>query len=614
MIIVANRELIIPKKEQYIGTTYDKNSEYRQFLLDRVTAGGVDLANLLFTLDMEYMDGNFNSVTLSKEILDDKIILTWPLLESELQITGTTFINIRALNNTDGKVKWASFRAPVYIEDTIFTPGHYTGDLTELEQMEAAFQLDMERNADLYDMIKAAYDNHEFDGNGIADITLNDDYTLTITMDDGTVYNTISIRGPQGVSGVFVGPAPLPEGYNVWVDTEGETPAPQDGGYYIPSVTSKGVLKWTKSDPNMPTVASRNIKGMRGDSFLWRGDYDATKIYLPMDVAKYSGSSWLCLKECHEIAPVDGEYWAEIAEKGDAGAPRTFSIGTVQTLDAGQDAWVRLTGTEQNPVLNFGLPGGSVSMEDLYNLYPTDTVTEASFPDGARYIPIKNLVVDIHPVQSGSGDASPTNERPLQPVNHWDIMVSGTDNGQIVATSYEVYFVGSDVVYAGTWYPFDGLAEKGIRNVYHGASSEAWTATDDGGFKISVSDAEESNETHEDGSISINIKRKAYSNLGTYHDGGTAVGTIYILNKYLYYYPATTVTTVADFKTWLAGLTNGLQVAYKANSPVNVTISGMDEIPTYYGHNRVSSSAGDVTVTYRADLALFIKKQPAVCG
>ena len=170
MIIVANRELIIPKKEQYIGTTYDKNSEYRQFLLDRVTAGGVDLANLLFTLDMEYMDGNFNSVTLSKEILDDKIILTWPLLESELQITGTTFINIRALNNTDGKVKWASFRAPVYIEDTIFTPGHYTGDLTELEQMEAAFQLDMERNADLYDMIKAAYDNQEFDGNGIADI------------------------------------------------------------------------------------------------------------------------------------------------------------------------------------------------------------------------------------------------------------------------------------------------------------------------------------------------------------------------------------------------------------------------------------------------------------
>ncbi len=156
MIIVANRELLIPKKEQYIGTTYDNNSEYRQFMLDRVTAGGVDLANLLFTLDMEYMDGNKNAVVLDKEVLDDKIILTWPLLESELQVTGTTFITIRALNNTDSLQKWASFKAPVYIEDTIFTPGHYTGDLTELEQMEAAFQLDMERNQDLHDMLTEA--------------------------------------------------------------------------------------------------------------------------------------------------------------------------------------------------------------------------------------------------------------------------------------------------------------------------------------------------------------------------------------------------------------------------------------------------------------------------
>ena len=93
MIIVANRELIIPKKEQYVGTTYDKNSENRQFLLDRVTAGGVDLANLLFVMDMEYMSGDKNTVQLTKEILDEKIILTWTLQGSELQVTGTTFIN-----------------------------------------------------------------------------------------------------------------------------------------------------------------------------------------------------------------------------------------------------------------------------------------------------------------------------------------------------------------------------------------------------------------------------------------------------------------------------------------------------------------------------------------
>ena len=38
-------------------------------------------------------------------------------------------------------------------------------------------------------------------GNGISSIVLNDDYTLTITMTDGTVYHTESIQGPSGPSG-----------------------------------------------------------------------------------------------------------------------------------------------------------------------------------------------------------------------------------------------------------------------------------------------------------------------------------------------------------------------------------------------------------------------------
>ncbi len=38
-------------------------------------------------------------------------------------------------------------------------------------------------------------------GVGISEIVLNDDYTLTITMTDGTVYHTESIQGPSGPSG-----------------------------------------------------------------------------------------------------------------------------------------------------------------------------------------------------------------------------------------------------------------------------------------------------------------------------------------------------------------------------------------------------------------------------
>lgn len=39
------------------------------------------------------------------------------------------------------------------------------------------------------------------DGNGIASITMNADYTLTILMDDGTSVTTDSIRGEKGEKG-----------------------------------------------------------------------------------------------------------------------------------------------------------------------------------------------------------------------------------------------------------------------------------------------------------------------------------------------------------------------------------------------------------------------------
>lgn len=44
--------------------------------------------------------------------------------------------------------------------------------------------------------------------------------------------------------------------------------------------------------------------------------------------------------------------------KGDAGATPNIQIGTVQTLDPGQDATAIMTGTAENPVLNLGIPKG----------------------------------------------------------------------------------------------------------------------------------------------------------------------------------------------------------------------------------------------------------------
>lgn len=136
MILVKNRELLFSNREQYIGTPYDNNSEIRIFSIDRMIPGGVDISALSFRLDLKYAKNNqLDTCLLDKQITDEKILLTWTIVNSILQVKGPVFINIRATDGS-GTVKWSSFQAVVYVEDSINTPGNYTGKLTELEQLE----------------------------------------------------------------------------------------------------------------------------------------------------------------------------------------------------------------------------------------------------------------------------------------------------------------------------------------------------------------------------------------------------------------------------------------------------------------------------------------------
>lgn len=136
MIIVKGRELLIPNDERYIGTTYDTEVENRQFKIPRFSQGGVDLAALTFHLDLQYANESYDTVLLTKDVTDAEIILTWEITASVMQVPGTLYVGIRALDG-EATVKWSSFTAAMYVERHLNTPGNYTGDLTEIEQMEA---------------------------------------------------------------------------------------------------------------------------------------------------------------------------------------------------------------------------------------------------------------------------------------------------------------------------------------------------------------------------------------------------------------------------------------------------------------------------------------------
>lgn len=152
MIVVKGRELLIPNRERYIGTTYDDNSEIRTFFLDRAGGNGVDLSALSFRLDLEYENGGKDTALLEKEVGEDSIVLTWNITKGIVQVPGTLFAELRATDSR-GSVKWASFRAAMYVEEAIDTPGQYTGSLTELEQCETRIDAKIEEMQALADSL-----------------------------------------------------------------------------------------------------------------------------------------------------------------------------------------------------------------------------------------------------------------------------------------------------------------------------------------------------------------------------------------------------------------------------------------------------------------------------
>lgn len=143
MIILRGRSLIIPTDEYNLGNDYDTNTATRVFQLDRVMEG-IDLANLMFKLDLTYADGTSDTLALDSEVTDDKINLTWTVTKNQLHVPGTVVVQIRALN-VDGNMKWTSYIGAFFVEASMFGSADYNGKLSEVEQFEVAIKSEKER-------------------------------------------------------------------------------------------------------------------------------------------------------------------------------------------------------------------------------------------------------------------------------------------------------------------------------------------------------------------------------------------------------------------------------------------------------------------------------------
>ena len=135
MITVRGRELVIPVAERQIGTQFDNNSETRQFKINRLTVGGIDISNLDFRIDLRYGKETKDTDILEKEITDEHVILTWTVSAASVQQIGTVWIALRGSDDF-GTIKWATNQGFLYVGKTINTPDGAQTALSELEKLE----------------------------------------------------------------------------------------------------------------------------------------------------------------------------------------------------------------------------------------------------------------------------------------------------------------------------------------------------------------------------------------------------------------------------------------------------------------------------------------------
>ena len=196
---------------------------------------------------------------------------------------------------------------------------------------------------------------------------------------------------------------------------------------------------------------------------------------------------------------------------------------------------------------------------DVYTLglYPQMSVADtavASFTDGADDIPVKSLMVDITPVQSGSGDPSPSNVRPISGWTGANVAVTGknlfdkataqkgkwlsTSTGQIESADALFYVSGYIPVLANSpiYIPNTGSsrrwfydANKAPKTYLSTSSAQVFTPTENGYIRVTV------NTDLNIGVVLDNVQIEYGSSATTYEPFGTvypitfptSAGTVY---------------------------------------------------------------------------------------
>ena len=247
---------------------------------------------------------------------------------------------------------------------------------------------------------------------------------------------------------------------------------------------------------------------------------------------------------------------------------------------------------------------GSATWDQINSKAPiiTETVTGAiaSFPDGADDIPVADLVVNIEPVQSGSGDPSPDNIRPITGWTGVTISHSGADtsNPETISISWQSE---AGTVFGGTIDVATGLLTVDRAIVDLGTLSWRQISTQSPHWRFWAYLSEMLQNSTLVSTQYVQITP------GSQWNGSIGVATQLIADT-----PAVMVSderyeTAADFKTAMSGV----QLVYQLATPQTYQLTPQ-QLKTLYGTNNVWADTGDTSVTYSADTKIYLKLSKVV--
>ena len=336
--------------------------------------------------------------------------------------------------------------------------------------------------------------------------------------------------------------------------------------------------------------------------------------------------------------------------KGKDGISPTVSVASDTSND------YRLSFTDETHTVT--TPNLIPEAEKILSVYPTDTASGsiASFADGADNIPLKSCIVQIEPVQAGSGDPSPDNIRPITGWTGCEVQRTGKNIVDIsrFATEYPNYCSFNDGVLTVTtnsvlyvrginvdipqgsilnWTITNGTSVSArLRFVYEDGTVQShyspipltvskritalridWSTG--GTFTVSNFQAELDStatdyEPYKGRTYPITFPTEAGTVYGAYVD--VTGGELVVDRAQIASYNGETLpsTWISDRDVYASGTTPtiGAQVVYELAEPIHYPLAPI-EIKTLLGQNNLWADTGDTEVEYRASTKMYIDRK-----